>query len=57
MKKENEKIYRSMREIEKEFLPESYKKKLEEKKKKNSSISGTGLVTELLEGIKQEMTE
>lgn len=55
--KGNGKVYRSMIEFEKEFLPDSYEERLRRRETKETGVSGTGLVTELLKGIKQELAK
>ena len=55
--RQNEKIYRSMIEFEKEFFPDSYEKRLRKKKNEELGISGTGLVTELLEDIRRALAK
>ncbi|MDE0688066.1 MAG: hypothetical protein OXI61_07870 [Candidatus Poribacteria bacterium] len=54
-KKQTEKVYRSMTEFKKHFLPEAYKKELEEERRRDSKNLGAGLIKEFLENIKQEL--
>ena len=53
-KKQTEKVYRSIEEFKKHFFPNSYQKELDLKKSQDPKSFGTGLVQELLEGIRQE---
>ena len=53
-KKQTEKVYRSMAEFKEYFFPNSYQKELEHERSQDPKSFGTGLVQELLEGIKQE---
>jgi len=54
-KKRDRKIYYSMKEFEKEFLPHSYEEKLAENRSKEPSVFGTGLASELLKSIRQQL--
>jgi len=53
--KERKKVYRTVDEFEKEFFPTFHEKKLVEKRSKEPSTFGTGLATELLESIRQQL--
>ena len=50
-------VYRSMMEVEREFFPNSYKKKLEEERSKEPGEFGTGLAKEILEKIREEFAK
>ena len=54
-RKNTKKTYGSMVEFKKHFLPNSYEKELAEKKRKEPGTFGTGLVGDLLEGIRQRL--
>ena len=54
-KKQTEKVYRSMAEFKEHFFPNSYQKELERKRSQDPKSFGTGLVQELLEGVKQQL--
>lgn len=54
-KKQTEKVFRSMAEFKKHFFPNSYQKELERKRIEDPKSFGTGLVQELLEGVKQQL--
>jgi len=56
-KKKGQKVYRSIIEIEKNFFPISYKKKLVERRSKKPEIFGANLITELLEVSKQQLKQ
>ena len=47
--------YKSMIEFKRQFLPNSYEKELAEQKRKEPGTFGTGLVGDLLEGIRQQL--
>lgn len=53
----SKRVFRSLIEIEKEYCPESYKKKLEEKENKKPEEFGTGLVKEIMDEIRQKLRE
>ena len=53
-KEQNDKVYRSIVEFKEHFLPNSHKKELDQEKSLDPKSYGTGLVKELLEGIKRE---
>jgi hypothetical protein len=53
--KQRKKVYRSVEEFEEEFFPTAHEKKLAEKRSKEPSTFGTGLATELLESIRQQL--
>lgn len=55
--KGNGKVYRSMIEFEKEIFPDSYEEQLKRRENEGTGLSGTGLVTELLKGIKQDLAK
>lgn len=50
-----DKVYRSIEEFKEHFLPNTHAKESVHKKNKDPKSFGTGLVQELLEGIKQEI--
>lgn len=54
-RKKTKKTYRSMVEFKKHFLPNSYKKELADEKRKEPGTFGTGLVSDLLEGIREQL--
>lgn len=54
-KKQTEKVYRSIAEVKEHFFPNSYAKELAHKKSQDPKSFGTGLVQELLEGVKQQL--
>lgn len=53
----SKRVFRSMAEIEREFFPNSYKKKLEEEKKKEPGAFGRELAKEILEKIREELAK
>lgn len=53
--KQMKKAFHSMKEFEKKFFPNSYEGKLAEKRSKEPSTFGTGLATELLKSIRQQL--
>ena len=53
-KKQTETAYRSITEFKEHFFPNSYEKELVDEKSRDPKNFGTGLVQELLEGVKQE---
>jgi len=53
--KQRNEVYRTVEEFEKEFIPNFHEKKLAEERSKEPSIFGTGLATELLECIRDEL--
>jgi len=54
---DNEEVFRSMAAIEREFFPNSYKKKLEEEEKEKPGAFGTGLAKEIMEEIRRRLRE
>lgn len=54
-KKRDRKIYYSMKEFEKEFFPHSYEGELAEDKSKEPRMFGSGLASELLKSIRQQL--
>ena len=54
---QGKKVYRSLTEIEKAFFPISYEKKLAEERIKAPATFGTGLVTELLDSIREALAK
>lgn len=54
-KKQDRKIYYSMKEFEKKFFPHSYEEKLVENRSKEPNIFGIALATELLKNIRQQL--
>ena len=52
-KKQTEKVYRSIAEFKKHFFPNSYEKELVDEKSRDPKTFGTGLVQELLEGVRR----
>ncbi len=56
-KRRDREIYCSMKEFEKEFFPHSYEEKLAENRSKEPSMFGTGLATDLLKSIRQQLTK
>ena len=54
-RKNTKETYKSMIEFKQRFLPNSYEKELEEQRRKEPGTFGTGLVGDLLEGIKQQL--
>ena len=53
-KRQTEKVYRSVAEFKEHFFPNSHEKELAHEKIQDPKSFGTGLVQELLEGVKQE---
>ena len=53
----DKKVFCSMAAIEREFFPNSYKKKLEEEEKKKPGAFGTGLAKEIMEEIRRRLRE
>ena len=53
-KKQTEKVYRSIAEFKEQFFPNFHAKELAHEKSQDPKNFGTGLVQELLEGIRQE---
>lgn len=54
-RKNTKATYKSMIEFKRQFLPNSYEKELTEQKRKEPGTFGTGLVGDLLEGIRQQL--
>ena len=54
-RKNTKKTYKSMAEFKQQFLPDSYEKELAEQRRKEPGTFGTGLVGDLLEGIRQQL--
>ncbi len=53
--KQQKKIFCSLIEIEKEFLPNSYKKKSQEQKEKEPGYFGETLAIDLLKRVEREL--
>jgi hypothetical protein len=53
--KSRKRVFRSMTEFEKEFLPDSYKKRIENNENENPEVSGAKVATELLENIRRKL--
>ena len=53
-KKRTEKVYRSISEFKEHFFPNSHEKELAHKRSHNLQNFGTGLVQELLEGVRRK---
>lgn len=54
-KQKNKKEYRSMAEFKKHFFPNAYEKELAEERSRDPKTFGTGLVKDLMEGVRQEL--
>lgn len=54
-KKQSKKVYRSIAEFKEQFFPNSYAKELAHEKSQDPKSFGTGLVQELLEGVRQQL--
>ena len=54
-KKRDRKVFYSMKEFEKEFIPHSHEEKLAEDRSKDPIVFGTGLASELLKSIRQQL--
>ena len=52
---QEEKIYRSITEIEKEFFPKSYKERIKEGKSKKPGTFGSNLAMEFLEDVRRKL--
>ena len=52
-KQQTEKEYRSMAEFKKRFFPNAYKKELAEERSRDPKTFGTGLVKDLMEGVRR----
>ncbi|MBU7042969.1 MAG: hypothetical protein HXS47_05195 [Theionarchaea archaeon] len=55
MNKKGKKAFRSIIEIEQEFLPRAYQEKIEEEKLKEPGALGTELAKKFLEEMKQQL--
>lgn len=53
-KKQTEKVYRSLSDFKEHFFPNSHEKELAHEKSQDPKNVGTGLVQELLEGVRRE---
>ena len=47
--------YRSMADFKKHFFPNAYEKELEEERSRDPKTFGTGLVKDLMEGVRREL--
>lgn len=56
-KNKSAKVFRSMMEFEKEYLPEDYKKELAKKNNGGEDSRGTGLAIEFLDRVRKQLTE
>ena len=54
-KRQNKKEYRSMAEFRKHFFPNAYKKELVEERSRDPKTFGTGLVKDLMDGVRREL--
>jgi hypothetical protein len=54
---QEEKVYHTMVEFEKEFFPNAYEKKLAEKRSKDPKSFGAVLAMELLENIRRQLSQ
>ena len=54
VRKQTEKVYRSIAEYKEHFFPNSYEKEIAEKKSQDPKEFGAGLVQELLENVRRE---
>ena len=54
-KQQTEKEYRSMAEFKKHFFPNAYKKELAEERSRDPKTFGTGLVKDLMDGVRREL--
>lgn len=53
--KQTKKVFRSIVEFKKHFLPNSYEKELMDEKSKHPERFGTGLAEEFLNGVRREL--
>ena len=56
-KRQNKKEYRSMTEFRKHFFPNAYKKELVEERSRDPKTFGTGLVKDLMDGVRRELSK
>lgn len=54
-KMQTKRVFRSIVEFKKHFLPDSYEKELLYEKSKHPERFGTGLAEEFLEGVRREL--
>ena len=54
-KQRNKKEYRSMAEFKKHFFPNAYQKELAEERSRDPKTFGTGLVEDLMEGVRRRL--
>ena len=54
-KQQTKKEYRSMAEFKKYFFPNAYKKELAEERSRDPKTFGTGLVKDLMDGVRREL--
>lgn len=54
-KQQNKKEYRSMAEFKKHFFPNAYEKELAEERSRDPKTFGTGLVKDLMDGVRREL--
>lgn len=54
-KRQNKKEYRSMAEFKRHFFPNAYKKELAEERSRDPKTFGTGLVKDLMDGVRREL--
>lgn len=52
-----EKVYHSIIEIEKDFLPRTYQEKIEEERKEDAGEFGADLAKEFLEDIRHQLAK
>lgn len=54
-KRQNKREYRSMAEFKRHFFPNAYKKELAEERSRDPKTFGTGLVKDLMDGVRREL--
>ena len=54
-RQQNKKEYRSMAEFRKQFFPNAYQKELAEEGSRDPKTFGTGLVKDLMDGVRREL--
>jgi len=52
---QDKKEYRSMVDFKKHFFPNAYKQELAEERSRDPKTFGTGLVKDLMDGVKREL--
>lgn len=52
---QTKKVFRSIAEFKRHFLPKSYEKELMDEKSKHPERFGTGLAEEFLKGVRREL--